>query len=131
MVVLDTDLLIGLLRGNESAITKIKEIEEQNTKIFTTSISSYELFRGAYLSSNSSKNMSQVAELLQNTKILDFDLNASNTSAKIYLYLKKRGTLTNVMDQMIAAITISKNKTFVTRNINHYKNIPNLKIENW
>jgi len=131
MVVLDTDLLIGILRLNEEAIEKIKGIEQQNVDIFTTSITSYELFKGAYLSSNSSKNLLQISKLLQNMNILNFDLSASNISAKIHSHLKKSGAFTGVMDQMIAAIAISNNKALVTRNTKHYKNIPSLRSEKW
>lgn len=131
MVVLDTDLLIGLLRSNEEAINKIKEIEQQNINISTTTITSYELFKGAYISSSSSKNLLQISKLLSNIRIFDFDLEASNISAKIYSHLKKRGSFTSTMDQMIAAIVISNDKTLVTRNIKHYKEIPNLRLEKW
>ena len=131
MVVFDTDLLVGLLRGNEAAIAKIKEMEQLNVKVSTTSITSYELFKGAYLSSNPSKNLLQITNLLQNIDILNFDLEASNFNAKIYYFLKKRGKLTNTMDQMIAAIAMSKNEALMTRNTGHYKNMPNLRIESW
>ena len=130
MVVLDTDLLIALLRGNEEAIEKIKYIEEQG-EVYITSITSYELYKGVYLSSNPTKNLIQVNNLLNNIKILYFDLESSKISAKIYSYLKKKGVLTNIMDQMIAAITISKNENLTTRNLKHYTNIPNLRIESW
>ena len=130
MVVLDTDLLVALFRGNEEAIEKIKNIEQRG-EAYVTSITSYELYKGVYLSSNSEKNLIQVNNLLNNIKILHFDLESSKISAKIYSYLKKKGALTNTMDQMIAAITISKNETLTTRNIKHYKNIPELKIEPW
>ena len=130
MVVLDTDLLIALLRGNEEAIEKIKYIEEQG-EVYITSITSYELYKGVYLSSNPTKNLIQVNNLLNNIKILYFDLESSKISAKIYPYLKKKGVLTNIMDQMIAAIAISKNETLTTKNLKHYKNIPNLRIKSW
>ena len=130
MVVLDTDLLIALLRGNEEAIEKIKNIEEQG-EVYTTSITSYELYKGVYLSSDTAKNLIQVNNLLNNIKILYFDLESSKISAKIYSYLKKKGALTNIMDQMIGAIAISKNEALTTRNLKHYKNIPNLRIESW
>jgi predicted nucleic acid-binding protein len=131
MVVFDTDLLVGLLRGNESAIDKIKTLEKRNVVMSTTSITSYELFKGAYISSNPSENMSQIIQLLNNMNILNFDLDASKINARIYSVLKKGGKLTNSMDQMIAAITISDNETLITKNIAHYKNIQNLRTENW
>jgi tRNA(fMet)-specific endonuclease VapC len=63
--------------------------------------------------------------------ILHFDFEASRISGKIYSSLKKKGMLTNLMDQMIAAIVISKNERLLTRNIKHYKNIGELRIEAW
>ena len=131
MVVLDTDLLIGLLRGKEEAVEKIRKFEEQGADICTTSITAYELYKGVYLSHNHEKNLSQVDDLLKNIKILHFDLEASKVSARIHTYLRNKGILTNTMDQMIAAIAISKNKTLSTRNLKHYKNIPDLKVEGW
>jgi len=131
MVIVDTDLLVGLLRGNEAAIEKLQKIEDNNFKISTTAITSYELFKGVYLSSNPEKNLLQVSRLLQNILVLNFDLDTSKISAKIYSYLKKKGFLTNLMDQIIASIAISKNEILITRNIKHYQKIPNLKIEIW
>lgn len=131
MVILDTDLLIGILRSNEEAIDKIKDIEQQNVEIFTTSIISYELYKGVYLSSNPSKNLLQISKLLQNINILNFDIIASDICAKIHSHLKKSGAFTSIMDQMIAAIAISNNETLVTRNTKHYKNIQNLRLEKW
>ena len=131
MVVLDTDLLIALLRGKDTAIDKIRKIEEDDLEIYITSITSYELFKGVYLSSNPSKNLMQVNNLLNHIKILDFDLESSKFSAKIYSYLKKKGLLTNIMDQMIASIVISRNETLVSKNLKHYEKIPQLKMESW
>ncbi|HLC63347.1 MAG TPA: type II toxin-antitoxin system VapC family toxin [Candidatus Nanoarchaeia archaeon] len=131
MVVLDTDILIGLLRNNGEAVTKIQELEQQYSNRYTTSISSYELLKGAYQSSNPSKGITQVSTMLQSLTILDFDFNSSKISAQIFSYLKKKGVLTSSMDQMIAAIAISQGKILVTRNAKHYQHIPHLKIEEW
>lgn len=129
MVVLDTDLLVALLRSKEPAIEKVKELQENEVEISITSITSYELYKGVYLSSNPAKNLIQINNLLSNINILHFDLEASRISGKIYSNLKNKGMLTNLMDQMIAAIVISKNERLLTRNAKHYKNIAELKIE--
>lgn len=131
MTILDTDLIVGMLRGGEDAIKKINDIGKRDDNLCTTSITSYELLKGAYISSNPEKNVPDVLNFLGNIQILDFDLNASNICAKIYSYLKRKGILTNTMDQMIASISISANKTLITRNTKHYVNIPDLKIERW
>ncbi len=131
MVILDTDFLVALLRGNEDAINKAHEIETLNRKVSTTSITSYELFKGAYLSGNPSKNISDVIRILSSITILHFDFDASMQSAKVYFELKNKGKLTNTMDQMIAAIALSNNKKLITRNVKHYRNMHQLRIETW
>ena len=131
MVILDTDILVGILRENEAALSKAREIENLSLKAGITSITSYELFKGAYLSSNPAKNLLEVTKLLNNIEVLSFDSGVSRISAKIYFHLKKKGLLTNLMDQMIAATAISKNDALITRNVRHYRHIPELKIETW
>ena len=131
MVILDTDILVGLLRNNQEAELKIEELEQKGIPVCTTVISSYELFKGVFLSSNPVRNAVSVMELLDSITILHFDFDASKISAKVYSNLKKQGAITNVMDQMIASVAISQNQALITRNTKHYENIRGIAIENW
>ncbi|MBI4176030.1 MAG: type II toxin-antitoxin system VapC family toxin, partial [Candidatus Aenigmarchaeota archaeon] len=46
MAVLDSDILVGLLRGDAQAKKKIEETIKNNEAIATTTINSFELFKG-------------------------------------------------------------------------------------
>lgn len=131
MAILDSDILVALLRNDREAMQKIQNFEALNLGLSTTSINGFELFNGAYLSSEPDKNMEAVFNLLENMEMFVFGLKEAETAGKISAGLKKNGKMIGSFDQLIAAITIANNEVLVTRNIEHFKNIPGLRIERW
>ena len=128
MVCLDSDILIDYLKEKDYAIKKIKGFHEDNKVILTTSVNSFELFKGAIKSGNA-KTIEPLNALLSNIKILNFDLNSSRKAAEIFEDLKSKGEILDLADIMIASIVITNNETLVTNNISHFKRIPKLKLE--
>jgi len=55
-IVVDTDILIDLLREKEYALLKIEELEK-NQELATTDINAFELYFGAYNSSKKERNI--------------------------------------------------------------------------
>lgn len=131
MVVLDTDILVAFLRNNNDALNKIKSYYDSEINVTTTSITIFELFRGAYASHNSEKNVTDVDILAEDIDIICFDTKSSKTLGKIYNELKKEGKLIDMMDMIISSVVIANNEILVTRNIKHFSKIRNLKIEKW
>ena len=64
MVVLDTDILIGFLRNNKEAVSKISELLAKHVILFTTSINTAELYFGAYLSEKTKENLETLEKLI-------------------------------------------------------------------
>lgn len=89
---IDTDILIGFLRDNEEAVNKIKEFYNAETQVLTTSITLFELFKGAYASNQQEKKIIEVEALLEETDVLSFDSKSSKILGKIYNELKKKET---------------------------------------
>jgi len=131
MVVLDTDILVSFIRGNEEAINKINNYYNSESSVMTTSMTVFELFRGAFASHNSEKKVGDIELLIEDLDILDFDTRSSKIVGKIYNELKRNGKIIDILDMFIASISISNNETLVTRNIKHFSRIPKLKIEKW
>ncbi|GMO25432.1 MAG: hypothetical protein Ta2F_00700 [Termitinemataceae bacterium] len=52
-------------------------------------------------------------------------------AANIYAELRKIGITIGDADILIASTVIANNSILVTNNVNHYKNIKSLKLENW
>ena len=131
MVVLDTDILVSFIRGNEEAINKINNYYNSESSVMTTSMTVFELFRGAFASHNPEKKVGDVELLIEDLDILNFDTRSSKIVGKIYNELKRNGKIIDILDMFIASISISNNETLVTRNIKHFSRIPKLKIEKW
>lgn len=131
MAVLDTDILIGLLRNNKEAINKISKLIEKHIILHTTSINTAELYFGAFLSENTIPNLKVVENLIKTLNIIPFDLTHSKIYGDIRADLQKKGELINELDIFIAAISIEKDIPIITRNTKHFKRVLKLQVESW
>jgi len=69
-LIVDTDILIDLLRKKDYAVLLIEKLEEE-TYLTTSAINAFELYRGAYKSQNQEKNLASVKGLLNSLFILN------------------------------------------------------------
>lgn len=131
MTILDTDIIVALLKGIPEAIQKITLIEEKGEAISTTIVTVYELLKGAYLSRRCEENLAKVADAISSMQILDLTFNACEEAAKIYKELNNKGTMVGEFDILIAAITIANQEEFVTRGDHFELLIPGSKLQKW
>ena len=129
-MILDTDLLVGLLRNDSAAIKFFRTVETSN--VFITSINSFELYHGAYNSDYREQSLIFVAELIHRfERIFEMDVNASRIAGEIVTLLKKKGTPLDLPDVFIGSIALAHNESIVTRNTEHFKRIPGLNLIRW
>ena len=131
MTILDTDIIVALLKGTPEAIQKITTIEEKGETISTTIVTVYELLKGAYLSRRCEENLAKVTDAISSMQILDLTFYACEEAAKIYIELKNKGTMVGEFDILIAAITRANNEEFVTRDEHFELLIPESKLQKW
>jgi len=131
MVLLDTDILIGLLRNNKEAVSKISKFLAKHVILFTTSINTAELYFGAHLSEKSQENLEAVEKLTKTINIIPFELNHSKIYGEIRSDLQKKGEIINELDIFIATIAIEKDLPIITRNTKHFKRIMRLTVDTW
>lgn len=129
MKILDTDLLVAILRGKNEALDFLDGFSDAEAA--TTSVNSFELFKGAFKSPEPQKNVGKTTELLSALRILSFDDEAAKIAGEIYSELEKKGKQVKVRDCLIASIALSKDATLVTRNIKHFSKINGLNIQQW
>jgi tRNA(fMet)-specific endonuclease VapC len=127
MVCLDCDIIINFLRNNEETVKKIIELQNRGINISTTSISSFEVYRGFV--NNKKDSIEKFEKFLSSIDILDFEMISSKKAAEIFEDLKKRGEMLDLADIMIASIVIVNNEKLLTNNLNHFKRINELIIE--
>src|SRR6056297_3519832 len=132
MVVLDTDILVGYLRGRNDAVEFIKTLQQNNEELNLTIFNVAELKKGCYLMRNVAKGLLKLKELLETLdRIFLFDFNSSEEFAKISSDLQKRGSKIGNMDELIASICISRDEVLISRNVRHFEKILTLKLKKW
>jgi len=126
---LDTNICIYLINGNNLLINKVKEIG-----IFSIGISNAtlaELYFGAYNSKHIKENLQNISAFKRNLTIYS----DSSGSAKIFgeakAKLKASGCMIEDFDILIASIAIANNCILVTNNIDHFERIDAIQLENW
>lgn len=124
-IVVDSDILIDLLREKDDAVKKIKELEK-NEDLATTDINVFELYFGAYNSNKKDKNLSSTRGLLKNLTLLHTTEEAMETGGRIYSDMKAKGKSIDIRDVLIAAITLQNGASLLTRNREHFGRIEEL-----
>jgi tRNA(fMet)-specific endonuclease VapC len=128
VILLDTDVCIELLRGNAKVIDKRQGYEE---KVAISFMSVAELFYGAEKSDNYRENSRLIEEFFITIEIIHSDLEILRKFGELKAILGNAGNILADADIFIAATTLAKCNMLITGNVNHFKRIEELRIENW
>ena len=126
--VIDTDLLIDLLRNQKQATAFITKLEEKNYILATTAVNIFELHHGAHKSQESEKNLQAIHVLISRLSILPFTSKAAQKAGHIYAQLERQGQPIGLRDTLIAAIALTREYSVATRNQAHFSRISDLEI---
>lgn len=127
--ILDTDTTIYWLKGDESIERKIIEVGLPNVGI--TVLSCCELYYGAYKSKKVKENLKTIERLKQKIKVIHTSDEVDKNFGRIKATLESCGTPLDDSDMLIASLVISNKATLITNNVNHFKRVENLAVENW
>ena len=124
---LDTNVIIEVLRGNSEMITKIESVGLENCCI--SEITLAELIYGA-VRSNNPKNFLDVERIEHLFHVLPIRP-AYRVYAEARNSLRQNGTPIDHMDLFIASVAIHNNLTLVSHNTKHFARIDGLKLDDW
>lgn len=112
-ILLDTNRLIDLLKGNSS----VRESLEYADKIWIPFIAVAELRAGFLLSSHGHRQERQLQEFFQlpDVETLFADMTTTHHYARLYAQLKKQRTPIGLNDVWIAALALQYNLILFTR----------------
>jgi predicted nucleic acid-binding protein len=127
--ILDTDTCIYWLKGNENIEHSVVRHGLEN--ILITVITECELFYGAHKSVKKNKNLAVINELKTKVKTLHTSSGIPSIYGNLKAELESKGQPLDDADLLIASIALSNDATLITNNIEHFKKINGLKIENW
>lgn len=134
LYVLDTDHLSLYGRNHPQVITQLQANLE---KVATTAINIEEQVKGRLAQVaeakdgvaliNAYQRLVETVMLLSEFQVLQYNQNA----CAIHQSLKAQRIRVGTQDLRIASITLAHNRILVTRNLQDFKKVPNLVIQDW
>ncbi len=125
--VIDTDILIDLLRGKEYAVRKIKALEKKE-ELATTDINAFELYFGAYNSMDKEENIASTKGLLRTLTLLHTREDVMETAGRVFAERRAKGKMIEIRDRLIAAIALQSGYKLFTNNREHFLGIEGLAL---
>lgn len=130
-MLLDTTFLIDLMRGEASAIERLKVLEYEGIAQNVASPTLYELYVGIALSKKPEVEKRRVLEILTSAAILNLDAKSAEMAGRIQGELMAKGEMLDPEDAMIAGIALTNGESILTRNVEHLSRIMDLKVETY
>jgi len=127
---IDTDTISFFLRNNENVVKKFKQYLNKFERINLGIISYYEILSGLKYK-DAQKQLNVFLEFAEYNSIIPITTDSIEISADIYADLRKKGTLIDDIDILIAGIALSNNLILVTHNTSHFVRIDGLETEDW
>lgn len=128
MRILDTDVCIEILRGNEEVIERRQRTLDE---VATTWISAAELYYGAEKSVAADSNREAAHDFLETLPVVGLDGDSARRFGALKADLERRGQSLADADLLIASISLARGAVLATGNVRHYERIPGLTIEDW
>ena len=125
---LDTDIVVFILRNEVKAVNRLMELSP--SEIFVSEITVAELEYGNHCSGRYVENKLIVDSFLSQVNIIPFS-ESIRIYAKERFRLRKLGQSIMDFDLLIASTAVAKQLVMVTNNVNHFKRVEGIKIDNW
>ncbi len=126
-LVLDTNVIIGILRGKEPDRYILPRFES-TSNIATTIINVYELYYGAFKSKDPSKNLAASKGFLSTIDVLELDDRSAERSGETMAKLESKGNMIDPRDLFSGCIALENGYAILTRNRKHFERIPDLVV---
>lgn len=130
-MILDTTFLIDLMKADSSAVRKLKDLERNKIAQNIATPTLYELYVGITLSDKPEKEKRKIIDTLTSVNILDLNAKSATKAGKVQGELIKEGKMIDPEDAMIAGIALLNNEIILTRNVEHFSRIRDVKIETY
>lgn len=128
MYLLDTDIALFAIRGNQTVLQRLGELSAGQWCI--SAVTGFEIQKGIEANPNSRASL-RAQMFLAAVASLKFDIEAAVQAARVFHDLKRSGRTIGTADEMIAGHALSVHATLVTNNTRHFRDVSGLKLENW
>jgi len=120
-VLIDTSIFIEYFRKENKQKSLLYHLTKEGYGLITSAICYFEYMSG-------SKNREFDKLLFENIEVLAFDKNQAYIASEIYQDLKKKNSLIEFRDILIASSAMAQNIFLVTLNTKHFERIEKLDL---
>jgi tRNA(fMet)-specific endonuclease VapC len=128
---LDTNACIEYLRAGSGSRIAERLARAEPEDVVLCSIVRAELIFGALRSRDVSDNVAHVARFVSQFTSFPFDDDAAEAYGAIRAALVGQGMTIGPNDLLIAAIARARDLTLVSHNVDEFRRVPGLRIEDW
>ncbi len=126
---LDTNICVYLLNGNTVIEKKVAKLGISLISVCNSVLA--ELYFGAYNSQKVAENLQRIERFKECLSILSDSEESAMLFGRIKAELKRKGTLIEDFDILIASTAMANRCVLVTNNDKHFSRIEGLQTENW
>ena len=130
MACLDTCFLIDLFRGDERAAQRMLELEDSSESMTVAAPSIMEFATGVYLA-ESAREREALEKFMSAASVLPLDGESALLAGRVNAQLIKAGESIGDLNILIGAISVTHGERLITRNIDHFRRIPDLALEGY
>jgi len=130
-MILDTDFVIDVMKNDEAAVKRLKELVSRGEPQVITTPTMFELYSGVIRSKKKDEEKQKILDVLSNLIIWNLDSESAKNGGEIDGRLSVEGQKIDIIDSMIAGIAFAHQEKILTRNIRHFSKIIGLKIETY
>ncbi len=135
MRLFDTTFLIDLVNKDPGAGELARKTDQEQSFAAISVITLYEYLRGVYYVYYSSKQLEEKVESanrdLAAFQIIPLTDKIARESSQLQATLEHMGKILGINDLYVAASALSLKLILVTRNVEDFKRVPNLRIETY
>ena len=126
---LDTNIVIYTIKNRPERVREV--FKRHSGQMAISAVTFGELIYGAERSSQPERNLNDIEGMIARLEVLPFDELAAAHFGQLRAELARAGTPIGPYDQMIAGHARALGLVLVTNNVDEFKRVPGLRIENW
>lgn len=130
-MIVDTDVLIHLMQGNEQATRKIAALENQHVPLHISSITQFELYHSLERVDDTSNRRRQIEAVLDSKPVYSADSPVMKKAGRLDGRLTANGNAIGIGDTIIAATALVHEESVLTKNVAHFERIDGLEIDSF
>jgi len=125
-VIVDTTLLVDLLRGDPEAKAEVERLEATGAVLWIPTPVIFELAEGIERADRPPSERARVDAVLEGYTVLDFTRVHASRAGETSGNLIRRGSMIDPVDAQVAGIALVERLPVLTRNVKHFARVPGL-----